>query len=248
MQPEICSIGPFVVYSYGVMLVLAFLIAVTLASKEARRQGIDPNFIFNLNFIVFISGIIGARLFYVFENLGYYLKSPQEIVMLSHGGMSWFGGFFLGLASGIVYLKKRKQGVYRTLDLVVPFLALAQSLGRIGCFFNGCCFGKVSSYGIYFPVHEKILIPTQLYSSFLLVVIFVILRFIQSRTHKVGFVFYSYIFLYSIKRFVIEFFRADNKLVIFNLTLFQLISIFLFFFSLFKLAAFLKPKESNGRI
>lgn len=248
MQPEICSIGPFVVYSYGVMLVLAFLIAVTLACKEARRQGIDPDFIFNLNFIVFISGIIGARLFYVFENLGYYLKNPLEIIMLSHGGMSWFGGFFLGLASGIVYLKRRKQGVYRTLDLVVPFLALAQSLGRIGCFFNGCCFGKVSSYGIYFSVHEKILIPTQLYSSFLLILIFVILRFIQSRRHKIGFVFYSYIFLYSVKRFVIEFFRADNKPVIFNLTLFQLISIFLFFFSLFKLMAFLKPKESNERI
>lgn len=248
MHPEVCSIGPFVIYSYGATLVFAFLIAVTLASREAKRQGIDPDFIFNLNFVVFISGIIGARLFYVFENLGYYLKSPLEIIMLSHGGMSWFGGFFLGLASGIIYLRKRKEGVYKTLDLIVPFLALAQSLGRMGCFFNGCCFGKESLHGIYFPLHGKILIPTQLYSSLLLILIFIILRFIQSRPHKVGFVFYSYLFLYSIKRFIIEFFRADNKIIIFNLTLFQLISIFLFFFSLFKLAAFLKSRESNERV
>jgi len=248
MHPEICSIGPFVIYSYGAMLAVAFLIAVTLACAEAKRQKVNPDFIFNLNFIVFISGIIGARAFYVLENLGYYLKSPQEIIMLSHGGMSWFGGFFLGLASGLFYLRKKKEGVYKTLDLIVPFLALAQSLGRIGCFLNGCCFGKASAHGIYFPVHGLVLIPTQLYSSFLLVLIFIILRFMQIRPHKSGQVFYSYIFLYSAKRFIIEFFRADNKIIFFNLTLFQIISIFLLFISSIKLASFLRAQKENEGI
>jgi len=134
MHPEICSIGPLVVYSYGLMLVVAFFIAVTLSSEEAKKQGINPDFIFNLFFIAFISGIIGARIFYVIENLSYYLKSPLEIVMLSHGGMSWFGGLILGLASGVIYLRFKKEGIYKIFDLVVPFLALAQSLGRVGCF------------------------------------------------------------------------------------------------------------------
>ncbi len=235
MHPEICSIGPLVIYSYGVMLVLAFLIAVSLACREAKRQGIDPDFIFNINFIVFIFGIIGARIFFVVENLGYYLKDPLEIIMLSRGGMSWFGGLFLGLISGLIYLKMKRQVIYRILDLGVPFLVLAQSLGRLGCFFNGCCFGKESVYGVYFPVHGLVLIPTQLYSSFILILIFIILRFLQLRPHRLGQVFYTYLFLYSIKRFFIEFFRADNKLIIFNLTLFQLISIAIFIIAVFKL-------------
>jgi len=235
MHPEICSIGPLVIYSYGVMLVLAFLIAVSLACREAKRQGIDPDFIFNINFIVFIFGIIGARIFFVVENLGYYLKDPLEIIMLSRGGMSWFGGLFLGLISGLIYLKMKRQVIYRILDLGVPFLVLAQSLGRLGCFFNGCCFGKESVYGVYFPVHGLVLIPTQLYSSFILLLIFIILRFLQLRPHRLGQVFYTYLFLYSIKRFFIEFFRADNKLIIFNLTLFQLISIAIFIIAVFKL-------------
>jgi phosphatidylglycerol:prolipoprotein diacylglycerol transferase len=117
----------------------------------------------------------------------------------------------------------------------MPFLALAQSLGRLGCFFNGCCFGKESVYGIYFPVHGLVLIPTQLYSSFILLLIFIILRFLQSRPHRLGQVFYAYLFLYSVKRFFIEFFRGDNRLIIFNLTLFQLISIAIFIIAAFKL-------------
>ena len=242
MHPEICSIGPLVVYSYGLMLVVAFFIAVTLSSEEAKKQGINPDFIFNLFFIAFISGIIGARIFYVIENLSYYLKSPLEIVMLSHGGMSWFGGLILGLASGVIYLRFKKEGIYKIFDLVVPFLALAQSLGRVGCFLNGCCFGKESIYGIYFPAQGLILIPTQLYSSFILLLIFVILRFLQGRLHKEGQVFYAYLCLYSIKRFFIEFLRADNKIILSNLTLFQIISIFIFAFSVFRLITIFRHK------
>ncbi|MBM3243218.1 MAG: prolipoprotein diacylglyceryl transferase [Candidatus Omnitrophica bacterium] len=242
MHPEICSIGPFVVYAYGVALVLAFLVSVNLACLEAKKQKVNPDFIFNLCFIVFVSGIVGARIFYVSYNLGYYLKNPQEIIMLSRGGMSWFGGFFFGLASGLFYLKLKRIEVYKILDLIVPFLALAQAIGRVGCFFNGCCFGRESSGGIYFPLHERVLIPTQIYSSFLLLFIFVLLRYLQGRPHRQGQIFYAYLFLYSIKRFFIEFLRADNNPVFLNLTLFQLICIPLFILSVFKLKAFLKHK------
>ncbi len=157
MHPEICRIGPLVVYSYGLMLVIAFFVAVTLASQEAKREGINPDLIFNLLFISFTFGIIGARIFYVVENLGFYLKTPLEIVMLSHGGMSWFGGLILGVVSGIIYLKRKNMSIYKITDLIIPFLALGQSIGRLGCFLNGCCFGQ-----------EDILIPVQICSSFLL--------------------------------------------------------------------------------
>ncbi len=231
MYPEICKIGPVVVYSYGLMLVIAFFVAAFLASQEAKRRGLNPDFVFNLLFVSFVSGIIGARLFFVIENLGVYLKNPREIIMLSHGGMSWFGGLILGSAAGIIYIKIKSLGVYKILDLIVPFLALGQSIGRIGCFLNGCCFGK-----------EFVLIPVQIISSFLLLVIFIILRMFQSRPHKCGQIFYSYLVLYSTKRFFIEFWRADNPIVFYGLTLFQLISIFIFVFSTIKLAFILKGK------
>jgi phosphatidylglycerol:prolipoprotein diacylglycerol transferase len=154
--------------------------------------------------------------------------------MLQHGGMSWFGGLTLGGLCGLIYLKKKQLSVYKVLDLIVPFLALAQAIGRIGCLLNGCCFGKVSNFGIYFPLHQATLIPTQLYSSLLLLLIFIILRFLQERPHQPGQILFTYLLLYSLKRFFIEFFRADNPRVFGGLTLFQLISIAIFCLAVYK--------------
>ena len=151
--------------------------------------------------------------------------------MLTRGGLSWYGGLILGVVAGIVYLRFKKANLYKTVDLIIPFIALAQAIGRIGCFLNGCCFGKESWLGIYFPVHDAVLIPTQLYSSFLLLLIFMVLRFMQNYSHKDGQIFYAYLFLYSIKRFLVEFWRADNKVILYGLTLFQLISLGIFIFS-----------------
>ena len=222
MYPEICKLGPFTIYSYGLMLVLAFLVSSTLACIQAKRQNINPETIFNLSFIVFISGVIGARLFYIIENIDYYIKNLLEIFMLQHGGLSWFGGLLLGVFVGILYLKRKKIPVYKILDLVIPFVALGQAIGRIGCLLNGCCFGKG-------------LIPTQAYSSLLLIFIFVFLRFLQDKSHKDGEIFFLYLVLYSIKRFFIEFWRADNTVIFSGLTLFQVLSIIIFLLSLIKL-------------
>lgn len=220
MHPEICKIGPFTVYSYGLMLAVAFFVSAHLAAAQAKKHNFNPQIIFNFAFLVFLSGILGTRLFYIIENIGYYLESPDEIIMLQHGGLSWFGGLVLATLCGIVYLKKKKLPIYKILDLVVPFLALAQGLGRIGCFLNGCCFGELLG------------IPTQIISSLILVVIFIILRLLQERPHRRGEIFYSYLLLYSLKRFFIEFWRFDNPAVFLGLTLFQIISIGVFCFSL----------------
>lgn len=230
----ICKIGPFTVYSYGLMLVTAFLIACRLAMQEAKRQHQDPEAIFNLAFTVFVFGVIGSRIFYVVHHLIYYLKNPAEIIMLQRGGLSWFGGLVLGGISGILYSKKKKLPIYRTLDLIAPYLALGQSIGRIGCLLNGCCFGRT-------------LVPTQLYSSLALIVIFIILRTLQGKPHLAGKIFFAYLFLYSIKRFFIEFWRADNAVIFFGLTLFQLISIALFCVASLKLLSIKKTKTTEAR-
>lgn len=233
MLPEVCHIGPFTIYSYGFMLVLAFFACSYLAGLQARKDNLDPDKIFNLCFYVFIFGIIGSRLFYVLNNASFYLKNPLEIIMLQHGGMAWFGGLIFGLSTAVLFIKINKLDLLITLDLLVPFIALAQSIGRIGCLLNGCCFGRVSKFGVYFPVFDQILIPTQLYSSLLLLAIFFILRFLQGRKHIPGIIFSAYLFLYSVKRFFIEFLRNDSPKIFHGLTLFQLFCAVMFFFSLF---------------
>jgi phosphatidylglycerol---prolipoprotein diacylglyceryl transferase len=232
MLPEICHIGPFTIYAYGLMLVLAFFATTYLASRQAIKEKLDPDKILNLCFSVFIFGIIGARIFYVLSDVAFYLRNPLEIIMLQHGGLAWFGGLILGSVAAVLFIKKNKMGLLKSLDLLAPFIALGQAIGRIGCLLNGCCFGRVSKFGIYFKVFDQILIPTQLYSSLLLLLIFFILRFMQDRKHLPGAILYSYLFLYSLKRFGIEFLRNDSPRIFHGLTFFQILCLLLFFFSL----------------
>jgi phosphatidylglycerol:prolipoprotein diacylglycerol transferase len=232
MLPEICRIGNFTIYSYGLMLVLAFFVSAYLCSSQARKEKLDSEQIFNLFFYVFIFGIIGSRLFYVLINARFYLRHPLEIIMLQHGGMAWFGGFFFGAATAILFIKQHKMELLKTLDLLAPFIALGQAIGRIGCLLNGCCFGRETDFGLYFKVFDQILIPTQLYSSLLLLLIFIILRFKQDRKHLLGQILCSYLFLYSLKRFFIEFLRNDSPRIFFGLTFFQILCLVVFFISL----------------
>ncbi|MCK9603623.1 MAG: prolipoprotein diacylglyceryl transferase [Candidatus Omnitrophica bacterium] len=229
MYPVICKIGPFTIFSYGLMLALAFLVGSYLAVARAKKDGLQPDIIFNFAFLVFISGIIGARIFYVVENAGYYLKNPLEIIMLQRGGLAWFGGLILGTLVGFTYLKSKNLSIYKVLDLIVPFVALGQAIGRIGCLLNGCCFGRT-----FFPV--------QAYSALILLVIFIILRFMQERPHKDGEIVCSYLMLYCLKRFYIESFRIDNAVIVLGLTLFQILSIVIFFLAFIKFILIRKSK------
>jgi phosphatidylglycerol:prolipoprotein diacylglycerol transferase len=232
MHPIICRIGPFTFYAYGLALVLAFLASVSLAMAKAKRENINPEVIFNFCFFNFVFGILGSRIFYILENADYYYRNPLEIIMLQEGGLSWFGGLILAILFSLFYLKSKKMSVCGTLDLIAPFLALGQAIGRVGCLLNGCCFGKISDFGLYFEAHKATLIPTQIYSSLILVLIFITLRIMQDRPHPKGQIFLIYLLLYALKRFFIEFLRADNPIIFLGLTLFQALSIILFLSSI----------------
>ena len=232
MLPEICHIGPFTIYSYGLLLVIAFFVCAWLSRLQAVKEKMDGEQIFNLCFYVFIFGIIGSRIFYVLINARFYLDNPLEIIMLQHGGMAWFGGVIFGTSGAILFIRKHKMNLLRSLDLLAPFIALGQAIGRIGCLLNGCCFGRESKFGLYFKLFDQVLIPTQLYSSLLLLLIFYILRFKQDHKHLPGEIFCSYLFLYSLKRFFIEFLRNDSPRIFYGLTFFQILCLVMFFTSL----------------
>lgn len=218
MHPILLKLGPFTIYSYGVMVAVGFGIATFLAHKRAAKFNIDPGKIIDIAILLIISGIIGARLLYVLLNLSFYIANPVDIIKLSNGGLVWYGGFISAILASIVYIRKTRLNFWDGADLFVPYIALAQALGRIGCFLNGCCYGKDG-------------IPAQIYSSIALFAIFVILRIWQDKRHFESEIFLGYCVLYSLKRFLMEFLRGDNPVILYGLTMSQIISVFVFFLS-----------------
>ncbi|MCA9401659.1 MAG: prolipoprotein diacylglyceryl transferase, partial [Candidatus Omnitrophica bacterium] len=165
MHPLICKIGPFPVYSYGMMMALAVLICSFLLARDARNIGLSDEWVWDFVFSIMLGGIVGARLLFGWLNFRYFLDDPLEIFMLQHGGLSFQGGLLGGALGGMVFVKKKKLSYLKTADLLAPYLALGHAIGRIGCFLNGCCYGKHWDHGIFFPVHQDTLHPTQLYAS-----------------------------------------------------------------------------------
>jgi phosphatidylglycerol:prolipoprotein diacylglycerol transferase len=235
MYPILFRIGPVKIYSYGVMIALGVITAVYLARQQAKKEGLNAEVIVDMGLYAIISGILGARLFYVLANIKDYLREPAEIIMLHHGGLVIYGGIILGILTGILFLKKRGLPVLKTADMVIPYVALAQSIGRIGCLLNGCCYGKPTHlpWGIYFPGKPFALHPTQIYFCLNALAVFLILSVIQRRKRFNGQTFIFYFLLYPFGRFLIEFLRGDSPRIILGIfTLSQLISAVLFFLAL----------------
>jgi phosphatidylglycerol:prolipoprotein diacylglycerol transferase len=158
-------------------------------------------------------------------NWDVFAGNLKEVVMLQRGGLAWQGGLILGTLVGVSFIRFKKLSFRPTLDLLAPYLALGQSIGRIGCFLNGCCYGREVPWGIYFPVHQAHLHPTQLYASAALFLIYCVLKAYRKRPHAPGQVLALYFILAGVQRFVIEFFRADHELMAVGLSVFQLVSL-----------------------
>jgi len=223
MHPILFQLGPFTIYSYGFSLALGFIVATYLAKLEAGRKGIPPEKIINLSLCLALSGVLGARLLYILQNLRFYISNPGEILMLHRGGLSFYGGFVLATICASIYLKREHLSIPKVFDLIAPYLALAQGIGRIGCFLNGCCYGRAARH------------PTQIYSALSLLAIFLILRTVQTKgagkAYFTGQAFLLYCLLYSLMRFFMEYLRGDNLRIFANLTVHQLISIGIFVIS-----------------
>jgi phosphatidylglycerol:prolipoprotein diacylglycerol transferase len=224
MHPVLLKLGPLNVYSYGFMVALGFALATAFIYMRAPSFGIDRNSAVDLMILMLVAGIAGARIFYILQNLSYYRANPFEMLNLSRGGLVWYGAFIAGFFSVAAYIKIKRVDLWAYLDLIAPYIALAQAIGRIGCFMNGCCYGTAMADG---SLH-----PTQLYSAAALVLMFVVLRIWQDHRHFKSEIFIGYCVLYSSKRFFVEFMRGDNPRILFGLTISQVISCAVFVISL----------------
>ena len=260
------TIGSFPIYSYGVMIALAFIMGIFLAMKEAKRIGENPERILDISLYIILGALIGGRLGYVIFHLDYYLKNPIKILYFRQGGLAFLGAFILAFILGAWYVSRNKLSFWKYTDISAPSVAIGIGIGRIGCFLNGCCFGVMSeNYGIKFPslhmppVYLQQLkdgliasgssctlpvIPTQLYSSLYGFLIFFILLWMKKYKKYDGFLFLSFLILYSISRFTIEFFRfCESNFKVFNLTVTQAICIIIAFGSLIYMSILKKRKQ-----
>ncbi|MDH5542530.1 MAG: prolipoprotein diacylglyceryl transferase [Nitrospinota bacterium] len=219
MFPVLLKIGPVTLYSYGLMIATAFLVGALLISKRAEIEGEDPQKALDLAFYCIVAALIGSRLLYVIVEWESYISRPLNVFKVWEGGLVFYGGFIGAALTGFWFVRKEKLHPWKMADLAAPSIALGHSIGRLGCLFAGCCYGGPTDswIGITFTDPMAIapkgiaLYPTQLFESFVEFSIFLVL--IAVRPHKKfhGQLFLMWMFLYALGRFIVEFFRGDDR-------------------------------------
>ncbi|MBV9572445.1 MAG: prolipoprotein diacylglyceryl transferase [Acidobacteriales bacterium] len=223
MFPRIFQIGGFSLYTYGLLVATGVLLGLWVSVRNAQKLGIDPDHAWNFGVIVVLAGIIGAKVLYIIDDWSSYAAHPRDIFSLStlQAGGVFSGGLIASFAVAAWFLRKYRMPALATCDAFAPGLALGHALGRIGCFAAGCCYGKPTQHfwGVTFtsslanlnsgtPLNIP-LEPTQLFESAVEFALFLILSWMFVRRKFDGQIFGSYIFLYGIARFFLEFIRDD---------------------------------------
>lgn len=234
MHPVLFRIGPLAVHSYGLMLALSFLVGTYLATWRGRRLGLAPARMMDLAVYLMLSSAAGARLLYVVPHWEEFSGHPWDVINpfqnggVGIGGLTLYGGLISAVVVGIWFARRHRMPVWRVTDTMSPAIALGIFLTRIGCFLNGCCFGKPSSvpWAVVFPRSSAAgsmfpntpIHPAQLYASFYGLAIFGILLSLERFKRFDGFTFWSFILLYSVARFGVDFVRYYEE----SMTLFYM--------------------------
>lgn len=249
MMPDLFSIGPLTVHWYGVMMALGFLAGLLNWTLLGKPIGRDFKFCSDLLFWIMIAGIVGARTAYVLSDLSYFLANPDRILRIDEGGLVYFGGFLGSWLALFVFARAHRAPFFELADLVVTSLPLAHAFGRVGCFMNGCCHGTPAdgAVAISYParslawnhhlmaglippdaVQSLGVHPVQLYESTFNLLLFGIVLLAWFRRRRPGMVGVTYLLIYPVGRFLIEFLRGDYRLRWVGLSVAQWVSIALF--------------------
>ncbi|HEX8178662.1 MAG TPA: prolipoprotein diacylglyceryl transferase [Pyrinomonadaceae bacterium] len=230
MYPELFRIGNFPINTYGVLLATAFLLALFVAARLGARDGLPRERIYDLGLWLLLAAIVGSKVLLLLVEPE-YREHPLNLLSLDflRSGGVFYGGFIAAVATAYVLVRRYKLPWWQTADACAPAIALGNAIGRQGCFAAGCCWGKPTTlpWGVEFTerAHEITgvplgvhLHPTQLYESFATFLFFLLLIWLHRHKRFRGQVILTYAVLYAIMRFVIEFFRADERGDILGLT------------------------------
>ncbi|OGP65408.1 MAG: prolipoprotein diacylglyceryl transferase [Deltaproteobacteria bacterium RBG_16_42_7] len=253
MCPIFFKIGPITLHTYGVLVALGFIVGIAFAVYFGKKEGITKEKILDIGFYTILAAIIGSRLFFVFIEYKYFLENPLDIFKVWEGGLVFYGGALLVIPVMIFYFKKYSLPLWKTLDVFAPSLAIGHAIGRLGCFSAGCCYGRPTDlpWGITFTDPHSLAItgiplhPTQLYESLAEFGNFIILLVLRKHKRFDGQLVWTYVLIYSIARFIIEFFRGDKaRGFIFNgFSIAQAISLGIFLVAIIFILSHLKKQS-----
>ncbi|MCF7708091.1 MAG: prolipoprotein diacylglyceryl transferase [Verrucomicrobia bacterium] len=211
------DLGGFIIYWYGVMLALGVLAGIWTASRRAPLTGIASNTVVDLGPWLVVGILVGARIMFAITFWDeFFVDAPwYEIFMVRHGGLVFNGGLVGASLACIIFARVKHVPLWKLADILAPSISLGHAFGRIGCFLNGCCYGRAtdSAFAVHFPdshatagigVH-----PVQLYSVILNFALYFSLAFVYRRKKFDGQVFGLYLVIYACLRFFVEFFRGD---------------------------------------
>lgn len=232
MHPILLEVFGLKVYSYGVLVALAFLSGIVLMVYRAQKAGDNPDTYLEASVWFIIAGIVGARLFY-------FLWYPQVLLadpvgaLFSQGGLVWYGGVIAVLIAALLYAIIKKISLFRFMDIIAPSAALGLAIGRIGCLFSGCCFGSACAlpWAVHYPAghetHGLPVHPVQLYETGLMLVAMFLLLYLDRKKSFDGVTTGWFFILAGLVRFVLEYIRGDRLVWIaaLDLSASQMISI-----------------------
>ena len=252
IDPVLLKIGAFEIRYYGLIFVLSFIIGyffLVYLAKE-RKLSLTKEDVSDLLLYLIIGIVFGARLFYIlFYNFGYYLENPFEMLALWRGGLSFHGGLVGGTVAALLFCRKKKIHFYEVLDIIVVPAALGLAFGRIAIFLNGELYGRVTNvpWAVDFG-DGRARHPSQIYESLKNFFIFGVLWFLRNKKLPRGFLFWSFVTMYSFLRFFIEFVREPDPqlgFLIFNLTMGQILSSVMFVIGIYFLVRLKNSKKSD---
>jgi len=236
MYPVLFEIGPIKIYSFGFMLVVAFYSCFFLLNHDLKRKGYDENLSSDMVFWAAVGGVLGSKIYYLIENIGDVIRDPMGMIF-SGSGLVFLGGLMGGTFAVTMVLRKNKLPWFTFADIVAPLLILGYGIGRIGCFLVGDDYGVPTTlpWGLSFPeglppsttavfqsyfpwvdisAFEPGLLtvhPTQIYEFLAAIAIFAFLWHRRNHVKVAGSLFFTYLILAGIERFLVEFIRTNEK-------------------------------------
>jgi len=251
--------GELPLYSYSVMVVVSFLVALAYTYFEARRLGENPDRVVDLSFWIFLFAILGARALEVLVEWRSFVGRPLDVFKIWQGGLAYYGGFIAAIVACLVFIRYHRLALAKWADLLAPVAMIDIGFGRIGCLLNGCCFGRPAPNLVWaityppgrlpLPLEGIPLHPAPIYESLAGFLLAGYLIWLERRPHRPGQVVWTMVLGYAVARFIIEYFRADPRgglsLLGTAFSTSQLIAFLLGLLSLIALAWIFRPRAPS---
>lgn len=214
MFPVLFHIGDFPVRTFGLLLAISALVGMLMAGRRAPRYGLRPDSVWDLCFWLIIAGVLGARLLFILQEWRSYAANPGELLKLQFDGLTSFGGLIGGTVAAAIWSRRARVSLVTLIDMLAIPVLVAHALGRVGCLFNGCCYGPPTSgpLGVHmvelnspYPFHQ----PAQLYDMAMLLAGAWIASRLEARGLRPGQSGALMLIVYGTSRFIFEFWRIE---------------------------------------